>query len=59
MKNKNYSQNQPRIPKEPQLTVYTDTDEINPGESVNEHEQLKAANVLIGTKEIGQQNNNL
>lgn len=56
---KKWLKDQPPIPRTPEMNVHTDTNEYPPGDSVDEHAQLEAANELIGLKEIGQQHNNL
>lgn len=50
-------------PKEEAITIDTDGRGPNlrnfPGDSVDEHENLEAANAMIAEGEIGQQNENL
>ncbi|MDF2035642.1 hypothetical protein P2R12_01430 [Cytobacillus oceanisediminis] len=52
-----------QAPKEETVTIETDGQFPNlkniAGDSIDEHEQLEAANAIIGAKEIGQQNENL
>lgn len=49
----------PPISAKPEMNLHTDASEYPPGESVDEHANLEAANEMIGLKEIGQQHNNL
>lgn len=50
-------------PKNREFTIRTDDVFPNsknyPGDSVDSHKNLEAANMIIGGKEIGQQNENL
>ncbi|MDM5225598.1 hypothetical protein QUF73_05185 [Cytobacillus sp. NJ13] len=52
-----------QAPKEEIVTIETDGKFPNlkniAGDSIDEHEQLEAANAIIGAHEIGQQNENL
>lgn len=49
----------PLIPADPETNLHTDASEYLSGESVDEHGNLEVANEIIGSKEIGQQHNNL
>jgi hypothetical protein len=49
----------PLIPEQAAYGIHSDLNEYAPGDSVNEHSDLEAANELIGRGEIGQQNENL
>jgi hypothetical protein len=50
--------NKPLISEE-QLTITANLNNLEPGDSVNEHRNMEAGNIILAEKEIGQQNNNL
>ncbi|AEH54004.1 MULTISPECIES: hypothetical protein [Heyndrickxia] len=49
----------PKIPAEPEMTIASDQKEFQPGESVDEHANLEAANETLNQEEIRQQTENL
>lgn len=42
-----------------EMKVRANTNNLEPGHSINEHRDLEAANSFLAEKEIEQQNNNL
>ncbi|WP_018662566.1 hypothetical protein [Heyndrickxia acidiproducens] len=49
----------PEIPASPQATIASDLNEYPPGESVDKHANLEAANAHLNQDEIKQQTENL
>ncbi|MEH6937771.1 hypothetical protein V7056_07895 [Bacillus sp. JJ664] len=44
---------------EEELKITADLNNLEPGESVNEHRTIETANIILAGEEIKQQNNNL
>lgn len=47
------------IVNEGKMRIMADLNNLEPGESVNEHREFETANILLAGEEIKQQNNNL
>ncbi len=44
---------------EEEMTIRANLNNLEPGESVNEHRAIETANLILTSEEIKQQNNNL
>ncbi len=44
---------------EEEMTIRANLNNLEPGDSVNEHRAIETANLILASEEIKQQNNNL